>query len=728
MVDLGTITVTFAAVTAAIAVVYVFVNFFKIKSLDEGTPEMIEKARIIRSGARTFVGTEFIRIGIVALIIAILISCFIERTAGITLMIGAFVSSAACVLGMEDSTYANVRTANRARETESLSDTLQVALLGGSVPGLSVQAFLIAGFVAVLLIYGGPKFDDPGSGIFATFGNTNASIMRLTTFSLGASIVAMFSRVAGGNYTKAADISSDIVGKNRYGLDEDDARIPNVIADFIGDNVNDIAGNCSDLLESTGAATIAASLIGHNMYSGTTGVSDRLYSTITLYPILVLAGGLLSCFIGLILVIQLRKSRKSPSQEINLVSYASAGLTAFVSLLITFFAFNNVELFSEFTCGWISPWLATLLGIGCGVLVGLFTEFYTSTDPIKNKLLRKIFKVRPTTRLSEIAHEGEAFEVTLGDALGFRSVLLPGVFIAMSIFFAEKLAGDYGMAMAALGMLSFVGATVTIDAFGPIADNAGGLAEACGLGEGIRKITDELDGVGNTTAAIGKGFAICSADLAAASLIKSFIGTYTPAGQPLVLNFASGNTFAGATVGMALVCYFIYILSKNTIEAAAKMADEGDKMLKNTLENGTPPDYNKIIKMATKEALSRMVAPSMIALVVPLLVGITFGLEFLGGMLAGSTLIAVGLAIFMGNSGGAFDNAKKYVEQGLLNGLSKLNNKELYDLVHRVVVACDTIGDTRKDVVGVALDIFIKIMSTVAITMAPLFMAFCLFS
>jgi len=727
MVDLGTITVTFAAIAAVIAVAYVFVNFFKIKSLDEGTPEMIEKARIIRSGARTFIGTEFVRIGIVTFIIAILISCFIERTAGITLMIGAFVSSAACILGMEDSTYANVRTANRARETESLADTLQVALLGGSVPGLSVQAFLVVGFVIILLVYGGPKFNDPGSGLFATFGNVNASIMRLTTFSLGASVVAMFSRVAGGNYTKAADISSDIVGKNRYGLDEDDARIPNVIADFIGDNVNDIAGNCSDLLESTGAATIAGSLIGHNMYSGASGLSERLYSTVTLYPILILAGGLLSCFIGLILVIQLRKNRKSPSQEINLVSYVSAGLTAFVSLLITFFAFNNVELFSEFACGWISPWLATLLGIGCGVLVGLFTEFYTSTDPIKNKLLRKIFKVRPTTRLAEIAHEGEAFEVTLGDALGFRSVLLPGIFIALSVFFAEKLAGDYGMAMAALGMLSFVGATVTIDAFGPIADNAGGLAEACGLGAGIRKITDALDGVGNTTAAIGKGFAICSADLAAVSLMKSFIGTYTPAGQPLVLNFASGNTFAGATVGMALVCYFIYILSKNTIEAAAIMADKGDEMLKKTLEDGTPPDYNKIIKMATKEALSRMIAPSMVALVVPLLVGVTFGVEFIGGMLAGSTLIAVGLAIFMGNSGGAFDNAKKYVEQGLLNGLSKLNNKELYDIVHRVVVACDTIGDTRKDVVGVALDIFIKIMSTVAITMAPLFMAFCLF-
>ena len=728
MVDLATLTVTSAAIIAAIAVVYVFFNFFKIKSLGEGTPEMVNKASIIRSGARTFIGTEYIRIAIVTFIVAILISCFIEKTAGVTLLIGAFVSSAACILGMEDSTYANVRTANRARETKSLAGTLQVALLGGSVPGLSVQAFLVAGFVAVLLVYGGPKFNDPGAGLITTFGNINASIMRLTTFSLGASVVAMFSRVAGGNYTKAADISSDIVGKNRYGLDEDDARIPNVIADFIGDNVNDIAGNCSDLLESTGAATIAASLIGHNMYSGASGIAERLYSAVTLYPILILVGGLLSCLIGLILVIQIRKNRKSPSKEINLVSYVSAGLTAVASLLITFFVFHDVELFSEFSCGWISPWLATLLGIGCGVLVGLFTEFYTSTDPIKNRLLRRLFKVRPTTRLAEIAKEGEAFEVTLGDALGFRSVLLPGVFIALSIFFAEKLAGDYGMAMAALGMLSFVGATVTIDAFGPIADNAGGLAEACGLGEDIRKITDELDAVGNTTAAIGKGFAISSAALATVSLIKSFIGTYTPAGQPLVLNFASGNTFAGGIVGMALVCYFIYILSKNTIEAAAIMADNGDAMLKKTLEDGTPPDYNKCIKMATQQALSRMVMPSMIALVVPICVGITFGLEFIGGMLAGSTLIAVGLAIFMGNSGGAFDNAKKYVEQGLLKGISKLGNKELYDFVHRVVVAGDTIGDTRKDVVGVALDIFIKIMSTVAITMAPLFMAFCLFS
>ena len=710
----------FTAIVAVAAVVYVFYNFFKIKALDEGTEEMVEKASIIRSGARTFIGTEYIRIGIVVAAVAALISCFIERTAGITFMIGSLVSSAACVLGMEDSTYANVRTANRARETKSLSQTLQVALLGGSVPGLSVPAFLLIGFVVIWIVYGGPKFDSPGSGIFATLGNINASAMRFTTFSLGASIVAMFSRVAGGNYTKAADISSDIVGKNRYGLEEDDARIPNVIADFIGDNVNDIAGNCSDLLESTGAATIAASLIGHTMHSnavskGLSGITDKLYSAVTLYPILVLAGGLLSCLIGLILVIQVRKNRKDPSSEINLITYVSAGLTVVSSLVISLIVFDNMPLYDEFIAGCFSPWITTVLGIGCGVAVGLITEYYTST------------KYKPTRSLSEIAKEGEAFEVTLGDSLGFRSVLLPVAFIVVTIFFSEKIAGDYGVAMAALGMLSFVGATVTIDAFGPIADNAGGLAEACGLGEDIRKITDELDSVGNMTAAIGKGFAISSAALATVSLIKSFIGTYTPAGQPLVLNLASGDTIAGALFGAALVCFFSAILAKNTIEAAAIMADKGDAMLRKTLEDGTPPDYNLCIREATKQALKRMVSPSLIALIVPAIAGLIFGVNFIGGTLAGATFIAVCLAIFFGNSGGAFDNAKKYIEQGLLKGVSKLIDEEAYKAIHKVVVACDTIGDTRKDVIGVALDIFIKIMSTVAITLVPLFMAFSLF-
>lgn len=727
------VAISFMVAVAAIAVFYVFFNFFKIKALDEGTPDMIDKASIVRSGARTFIGTVYIRIGIVAAIVAILISGFIERTAGITFLIGAAVSGAACVLGMEDSTYANVRVANRARKTESLSETLQVALLGGSVPGLSVPAFLLVGLIVIWLIYGGPKYIDPGAGVFMALENVNASIMRFTTFSLGASVVAMFSRVAGGNFTKAADISADIVGKNRYGLEEDDARIPNVIADFIGDNVNDIAGNCSDLQESTGAAVIAASLIGYNLYNNALAngdaVSEALFSATTLYPILILAGGLLSCLVGLVYMIQLRKKRRSPSSEINLTTYVSAGLTVISSLVISYFVFGKLEVYKEWTHGWLSPWIATVLGIGCGVAIGAITEYYTSTGAIKNKFLRKLFKVKPTTQLAEIAHEGEAFEVTLGDSLGFRSVLAPCIFIVLAIVFASNICGDYGLAMAALGMLSFVGATVTIDAFGPIADNAGGLAESCHLGSNIRKITDELDAVGNTTAAIGKGFAIGSAALATVSLTRNFVGSYTPAGQPLILNAASSYTTAGMIFGAALVCYFSGLLLYNAIKAAQKMADDGDEKLNKILNEGADPKpmYIDCIKTAAKEALSRMTKPSVIALVVPAIVGFLFGLEFIGGTLNGSTAVAICLAIFFGNSGGAFDNAKKMLEQGIIIGMAKLKkDTELYKFVHRVLVACDTIGDPRKDSVGVALDIFIKIMSTVTITLVPFFMTYSL--
>ena len=694
-------------------------NFVGVKRLEEGTAEMSRKAAIIRSGARTFTRTEYGRILVVAIIVALIISLFMEKTAGLTFLIGAALSSIACILGMEDSYYANVRTTNRARETihlgkgEALARTMDVALKGGSVPGLSVMGFGILGLLLVWFLFGGIKLEDPGSGLIMTIGSINASAQRFTTYSLGASIVAMFSRVAGGNYTKAADISSDIVGKNRYGLDEDDARIPNVIADFIGDNVNDIAGNCSDLLESFVATIVATMLIAISMFNhaksnGLALATEGLLNASTLYPIMIAGGGLLSCVVGL-LVVQLRKNRKAPQAELNLATYLSAGLAIVISGIISLVNFGGIELYAEFKLGWASPWVATILGILCGVFIGQITEYFTST------------KYKPTQKLASFAPEGEAFVATFGDAIGSQSILPAVLILVIAIIGAGKIAGNYGLAMAALGMLSFVATTVAIDAFGPIADNAGGLAEACGLDEKVREVTDELDAVGNTTAAIGKGFAIGSAALATMSLINSFVETYTPTGTATDLNFAEFMVVSGAMLGMALVEFFVYILTKNTIEAAKIMADDGDKMLKAELETGVEPDYDRCIKTATEEALRRMVKPSIIALLVPVICGVLFGPKFVGGVLIGATIIAIGRAIFMGNSGGAFDNAKKYIEQGLLPGHKK------GDAAHKAAVTGDTIGDTRKDVVGVALDIFIKIMSTVAITFAPLFIAFTLF-
>ena len=532
----------------------------------------------------------------------------------------------------------------------------------------------------------------------------NASTMRITTYSLGCSLVAMFNRVAGGNYTKAADISSDILAKLRHDLPEDDSRVPNVIADFIGDNVNDIAGNCSDLLESFVATTAAGILIASTVYANG-GFSESAYDAAMMYPIMLAGGGLLSCLIGLIIV-NLKKMGDDPSKELNKATYISAFLTLVIGLLTCFILFNKAELPKTFILGWISPWTCAILGIISGVAIGMITEYYTSTD------------FKPTQILASMATEGEAFVITKGDAVGSRSCLMPVLMIAISLFISGKVCGTYGIALASLGMLSFVGTTVSIDAFGPIADNAGGLAESCHLPHEVRVITDKLDAVGNTTAAIGKGFAIGSAAFATVSLIVAYVGSYS-VGEP-VLNFASFVVVAGGILGGALVEYFSAILTDNTIDSAKKMADDGDKLLSipGVLEGTVKPDYNVMIKTATEEALRKMLFPSILALVIPVVGGLLFGVEFIGGLLVGATIVAIPRAIFMGNSGGAFDNAKKFIEQERLPGHGKGS------AAHKAAVTGDTVGDTRKDVVGVALDIFIKSMSTVANTLGGVIRTF----
>ncbi|MCR4676248.1 MAG: sodium-translocating pyrophosphatase, partial [Sphaerochaetaceae bacterium] len=680
-----------------LALAYVWFNFVKIKKMPEGTDDMIEMAAIIRSGATSFMITEYKTIVPVVLAVALLFTLFVEKTSGITLLIGATMSSFACILGMRSATYANVRTSNRARETLSIGETVKTALCGGSISGLSVQAFGLLGMFLIYIIWG---FDSTASssGFFLNM-RCNPTTMRITTYSLGCSLVAMFNRVAGGNYTKAADISSDILAKLRHDLPEDDSRVPNVIADFIGDNVNDIAGNCSDLLESF-VATMAAGILIANTLFNKGDISAAVFQEARIFPIILATGGLISCIIGLFIA-QIRKMGNNPSKELDLATYSSAVLTT----VIAFFGcsiFKGAELPSFFKAGYLSPWFSAILGILSGVAIGMITEYYTSTD------------FKPTKELASMATEGEAFVVTKGDAIGSRSCLLPVLFIVLSLFISGKLCGTYGIAISSLGMLSFVGTTVSIDAFGPIADNAGGLAEACHLDAKVRVITDKLDAVGNTTAAIGKGFAIGSAAFATVSLIIAYIGNYSAA-EP-VLNFASFVVVAGGILGGALVEYFSAVLTDNTIDSAKKMADYGDNLLSipGVLEGKVKPDYNAMIKTATEEALRKMLFPSVLALIIPIIGGFLFGVEFVGGLLVGATIVAIPRAIFMGNSGGAFDNAKKYIEQGLLKGHGKGTP------AHKAAVTGDTIGDTRKDVVGVALDIFIKSMSTVANTLAVL--------
>ena len=685
-----------------LALCYVLFSYKKIKGMKEGTQEMAEMALIIRRGANTFMKTEYKTIAIVVIAVALIFSLFVEKTSGLTLILGAIMSSSACIVGMKSATYANVRTSNKARESLSIGQTVKVALLGGSISGLSVQAFGMLGLLIILISWG-IDHSSRGSGFLLSL-ECNASTMRITTYSLGCSLVAMFNRVAGGNYTKAADISSDILAKLRHDLPEDDSRVPNVIADFIGDNVNDIAGNCSDLLESFVATTAAGILIASTVYAGG-GFTDSAYSSAMMYPILLAGGGLLSCLIALI-VVNLIKMGDDPSKELDKATYISAGLTLVLGLLSCYMLFSRAELSSSFVLGWASPWACAVLGIISGVAIGMITEYYTSTD------------FKPTQNLAVMATEGEAFVITKGDAIGSRSCLYPVLLIALSLFVSGKLCGTYGIALASLGMLSFVGTTVSIDAFGPIADNAGGLAESCHLPHKVREITDKLDAVGNTTAAIGKGFAIGSAAFATVSLIVAYVGSYS-VGEP-VLNFASFVVVAGGILGGALVEYFSAVLTDNTIDSAKKMADDGDKLLSipGVLEGSVKPDYDKMIKTATEEALRKMLFPSILALVIPVVGGLLFGVEFIGGLLVGATIVAIPRAIFMGNSGGAFDNAKKFIEQERLEGHSKGS------AAHKAAVTGDTVGDTRKDVVGVALDIFIKSMSTVANTLGGVIRTF----
>ncbi|MCH4153084.1 MAG: sodium-translocating pyrophosphatase [Saccharofermentans sp.] len=696
-----------------LTLVYIAYNYFHIKNLPEGTPEMVEMSSIIRSGAQTFLKTEFRSIVIVVLAVALVFSLFVEKTCGLTFIMGAMMSSIVCILGMQSATYANVRTANKARESLSIGDTVKVALCGGSISGLAVQAFGMLGFLMVLMLFGGVKHDVTSSGFLLNL-SCNPYVMRVSTYSLGCSIVAMFNRVAGGNYTKAADISSDILGKLRHDLPEDDSRIPNKIADFIGDNVNDIAGNCSDLLESFVATLSASVMIAVTLYE-TNGesVGDTIFGSTTLFPIVLAGCGLLGCVLGLGFC-NIKKMGDNPSKELDLSTWISAGCTVVFGGIASYLLFRSVPAndfaLYGFKLGWASPWVSAIMGIVSGVAIGIITEYYTSTD------------YKPTRELAEICKEGEAFVVTKGDAIGSRSVLLPVLVIVVALIVSGVVGSSYGIAISALGMLGFVGATVSIDAFGPIADNAGGLAEACHLNAKVRVITDKLDAVGNTTAAIGKGFAIGSAAFATVSLIMAYVGNYTAIGMPLSLNFASFFVVAGGILGGALVEYFCAVLTDNTIDSAKKMADVGDQqMTEEVLAGKAKPDYNMMIKMAAQEAIHKMVLPSVLALLIPVIGGFILGVEFVGGILVGATIVAIPRAIFMGNSGGAFDNAKKYIESGQLEGCKKGSP------AHRASVTGDTVGDTRKDVVGVSLDIFIKLMSTVANTIAPIISRFSLF-
>lgn len=705
-----------AAVLPTIA--YTIFTFLRVYRMEEKSselePEQAEDvaglAQAIRFGARTFLRHQFKAIAVVVIVMATLLTLFIERSSGVTFLIGALMSTVVCVWGMNSVVYANVRTTNAANKTTG--HATRVALVGGSIPGLSVQAFGLLGMLVILLASFSNDPKAPTSGLLLSFGQGHLWVTRLTTYALGCSVVAMFNRVAGGIFTKSADIASDIIGKVRHGLAEDDRHIPTTLVDFIGDMVNDVAGNCADLLESfVGAIVSVFSMTLFFLFLGKIE-TGHLFNGMMIFPVALAGVGLLSCLFNLWRASR-REMSDDPSRELNHVTYSSAGMTVLASFFVALIIFGDKMAYSEFQLGWISPWLSAVLGIISGVVMGMITERYTSSD------------FHHTRDLAHIAKEGEAFVVAKGESIGSRSVLLPILAISLAIILAGKIAGNYGIAIAAVGMLSFVGTTVSIDAFGPISDNAGGIAEFCNLKPEVRQITDKLDAFGNTTAAMGKAFAIGSAALASLSMIISYVSSFSASNVAPVLNIATDVVVVGVILGGAVVELFVGILENSTIEAAKALAQAGEAEMdrvaaaeaaKAPAEEATPR-YNYLVEIATKYALRKMIYPAMLAIVVPVFSGLLFGWQLVGGLLVGALAVGTPKALMTSNAGGAFDNAKKYIESGALIGHPKGSP------THKAATAGDTWGDILKDVVAIAIDILLKEMVTIAIIMAPLFMS-----
>lgn len=701
-------------------------NFIKVKKLKEGTEEMAEIASAIRIGANAFINYEYKILLIVITCVFAALLILVSAYTAFAFLIGAVMSASAGYVGMKIATYANVRVANEARVTKKLGSTLKVAFRGGSVMGLCVGGFALLGLFLVYVIFGiGLKMLEPENVVlisnwlgveFVPF------TMVLSGYALGCSLIAMFNRVGGGIYTKAADMGADLVGKVEAHIPEDDPRNPATIADNVGDNVGDVAGLGSDLLESYVGAITAAIILGFHLfltsqYTGgemTNGlISNSLLSKLFLFPVVFAAGGLIACVIGIASLL-LKKLSDNPHRELNGSTWLSAGLTIVFGFVLTYLLFKGEDLSGVgFATGYASPWIASTLGVVAGILVGIIAEYYTSYD------------YKPTRHIASASQEGAALTITQGLGVGMKSCMAPLIVLGIAIAASYFISGMYGVAMAAVGMLSFVSAIVSVDTYGPISDNAGGIAEMSKLDPEVREITDKLDSVGNTTAAIGKGFAIGSAALAALSLMVSYLYSYNDPSTALIFNLIDPMILVGVLCGAALPYMFSGMLIDAVTKAARKMVEEVRRQFRTIpgiMDGTAKPDYKTCIEISSQGALKEMKVPSMLAIVVPVVCGFLFGPGFVGGILIGSTVSAVMLAIFTGNAGGAWDNAKKYIESGAIEGQKKGSP------AHSAAVVGDTVGDPLKDTVGPSLDIFIKIMSVVSLVAVSIFSKYNLIS
>ncbi len=625
-----------------------------------GSSRMQEIAGSIAEGANAFLKSEYKILAIFIVVLFALISLFIDLGTGICFVVGAAFSMLAGFFGMRVATKANVRTANAAMESGMIK-ALSIAFSGGSVMGMCVVGLGLLGC----------------SMIYILTGNYNI----LFGFSLGASSIALFARVGGGIYTKAADVGADLVGKVEAGIPEDDPRNPAVIADNVGDNVGDVAGMGADLFESYVGAIVSALTLGvaaKGLFSGAGA----------LYPLVVAAIGILASIIATFFV--RGKEGANPHKALKMGTYVSTVIVGVISFFLSKLFFGRMYY------GW-----AIAAGLVVGLVIGFVTEIYTSED------------FRSVKRIASQSETGSATTIISGVAVGMRSTWVPIVLISVGIYVSYKVTNDlYGIALAAVGMLSTTGITVAVDAYGPIADNSGGIAEMSGLDSSVREITDKLDAVGNTTAAIGKGFAIGSAALTALALFVSYATEVKLASIDLL----SPHVVIGLLIGGMLPFAFSALSMDSVSKAAYKMIEEVRRQFREIpgiLEGTGRPDYGACVSISTRAALHEMIVPGVMAVAVPLLVGILLGPAALGGLLAGALVTGVLLAIYMSNSGGAWDNAKKYIEGGNHGGKGSK--------AHKAAVVGDTVGDPFKDTSGPSINILIKLMTVVSLVFAPIF-------
>ena len=702
---------------ALFALAYAALNFILVRKLKEGNERMQEIAAAIREGANAFIKYEYKIVAIIGVCIGAVLGIVISWETMIAFLIGALMSSLAGLVGMKIATYANVRVTNAANETRNTGKTLKVAFRGGSVMGLCVAGFALLGVLIVYLAFGLGEgmllLNEAGKlpeNVNPITGQSYNLSLILSGYALGCSVIAMFNRVGGGIYTKAADMGADLVGKTEAHIPEDDPRNPATIADNVGDNVGDVAGLGSDLLESYVGAILSCAILAIEIFSHNAFTSTTLYAKMVAFPILFAAIGLFGCILGISFPLIKRKLSEDPHRELNLATWISAGVSLIFGFVLCWFLFSGEAetqlTLAGFAMGHITPWVAAAIGIVAGIVIGMLSEYYTSYDH------------KPTRAIAQASKEGSALTVTQGMATGMISCMLPVVVLGVAIYLCFAVGGMYGVGCGAMGMLSFVAATVSVDTYGPISDNAGGIAEMSGLDEDVRRITDKLDSVGNTTAAIGKGFAIGSAALATVSMMSSYLYSFM---NELLLNLFSRDVLVGAIVGAALPFLFSGMLINAVAKAARNMVKEVRRQFTERpgiLTGTEKPDYKTCITISSQGALKEMILPAVISIAFPVVCGFLFGAYFVGGVLFGATVSAIMLALYTGNAGGAWDNAKKYIEAGGVEGCGKGSP------AHDAAVVGDTVGDPLKDTVGPSLDILIKIMSTVSLVCVVVFSQF----